>query len=98
MKRLLNLLSGFVIVALLSLPASGFANNGDGVEKKKTINKSYNVTSTDKLNIENSFGDVVIHTWDKNEIKVDIEIAANASTDERAQKILDEIAVTDSRS
>jgi hypothetical protein len=98
MKRHLNLLNTLVFITLLSLPAFSFAGNGDEVEKKKAINKSYTVTASDKLNIENSFGNVVINIWDKNEIKVDIDIAANGSTEERAQKILDEIEVTESRS
>jgi hypothetical protein len=91
-----NIILFFALLALV--PASVMAGNGgDLVEKKKTISKSYNVSAGDKLNIENSFGNVVINTWDKNEIKVDVEMAANASTDEKAQKILDAIEVTEGR-
>src|ERR1700733_6637635 len=99
MKRRLSLLNSILIISALTLPALSFAGNGNGdeVEKKKTISKSYTVTSGDKLNIENSFGNVVIHTWDKNEIKVDVEVAANASTEEKAQRMLDQIEVTENR-
>ncbi len=97
MKRRLNLLNSILVVTLLSVPVLSFAGNGDDVEKKKTISKSYTVTSGDKLNIENSFGNVVIHTWDKNEIKVDVEVAVNASTEEKAQRMLDQIEVTENR-
>ena len=38
---------------------------------------------------------MAISTWDKNEIQVDIEIGVNASTDEKAQQMMDEINVTD---
>ena len=38
--------------------------------KNKSINKSYNVSASDKLSIRNSFGSVEVHTWTKNEIKV----------------------------
>ena len=34
--------------------------------KTKSVNKSYNVSSSDKLNIQNSFGSVEVHTWNKN--------------------------------
>ena len=84
--------------SLFSMPLFSIAQNGGGVEKKKTINKSYQVTANDKLVIENSFGDVVINTWDKNEIQVDVEIGTEASTDEKAQRILDEIVVNEERS
>ncbi len=97
MKRPLSLLSTLALISLLAIPAMSFAGNGDEVEKKKTISKSYPVSVSDKLNIENSFGEVVITTWAKNEIKVDIEMTASAGSEERAQKILDEIGVTDKR-
>jgi len=98
MNKLTNLLNIFSLVAVLSLPALSYAGTDDGVEKKKNISKSYNVGSSDKLSIENSFGDVVINTWDKNEFKVDVEMYSKAKTEEEAQKILDKINVTESQS
>jgi len=95
MKKHIKLLR-LLILALVLIPAFSFAGDDD-VDKKKTISKSYTVTSTDKLSIENSFGNVVINTWDKNEIKVDIEISVKASSDQKAQEMLDEIEVTDTR-
>ncbi|HTS44245.1 MAG TPA: hypothetical protein VMH01_07595 [Puia sp.] len=96
MKKHINLLNA-LILALLSLPMLSFAGNGDDVDKKRTISKTYDVGKDDKLSIENSFGNVVINTWDKNQIKVDIEIGTKASTDEKAQDMMDEIEVSDSR-
>ena len=96
MKKHTNLFN-ILIFALALMPSLSFAGNKDDADKKKTISKSYTVTSSDKLSIENTFGDVVINTWDKNEIKVDIEIGANASSDEKAQEMLDEMEVKDSR-
>ena len=66
--------------------------------KKKSVNKSYNVSSSDKLNITNSFGRVEVHTWDKNEIKVDVDIETSATTDALAQSIIDGISVSDAQS
>ncbi|MEP7255406.1 MAG: hypothetical protein ABI666_06495, partial [Ferruginibacter sp.] len=65
--------------------------------KKKSVNKSYNVSASDKLNIQNSFGSVEVHVWDKNEIKVDVDIEVSANTDAYAQKMLDRISVTDEK-
>ena len=63
--------------------------------KKKAVNKSYNISSSDKLNIRNSFGMVEVHTWDKSEIKVDVDVEVTANSDAFAQKIIDRISVTD---
>ena len=78
-------------------------NNNDNKKKyefvkKKSVNKSYNVSSSDKLNIQNSFGSVEVKTWDRNEIKVDVEIEVSANTDAFAQKMLDRISVADEKS
>ncbi len=98
MKKHINPFKILALAAIIVLPAlSRAAGNEDGSEKKKTISKSYTVGATEKLKIENSFGDVVINTWDKNEFKIDIEMYAKAPSDERAQYMLDHIKVTDSR-
>jgi hypothetical protein len=90
--------AGALLALISALPLVSLAGNGDLIEKKKTISKSYSVTSSDKLSIENSFGNVVVTTWDKNEMKVDIEIGVKANTEERAQNMLDEIEVIDNQS
>ncbi len=86
------------LVAFLAVPLLSSASDGDLVQRRKSISKSYPVTGDDKLKIENSFGDVAVTTWDKNEIQVDIEIVVNASTDEKAQQMMDEISVSDGKS
>jgi hypothetical protein len=98
MKKHISLFNSIVLIACLSLPVLGIARNGEDIDKKKTISKSYTVTKEDKLEIENSFGNVVINTWDKNEIKVDVEIGAKANTEEKAQDMLDEIEVSNHQS
>ena len=65
--------------------------------KNKSVNKSYNVSSSDKLQIENSFGKVEVHTWNKNEVKVDVTIEVSANTAAFAQKVIDGISVDDSK-
>jgi hypothetical protein len=98
MTKRINPFKILILAAVISLPAlSRAAGNEEGAEKKKTISRSYTVTAKDKLQIENSFGDVVINTWDKNEMKIDIEMSASASTEERAQSLLDEISVRESK-
>ncbi|MGC4103130.1 DUF4097 family beta strand repeat-containing protein [Ferruginibacter sp.] len=67
-------------------------------EKSKTYSKSYNVSGSDKIVIDNKFGDVEVHTWAKNEIKVDVVIKASAKTEEWATSVLSDIEIEDSKS
>ena len=95
MKKHINPFKCLVLLVFALAPFLSMANTGDNVEKKRTISKSYTVGPDDRLSIENSFGNIVITTWDKNEIQVDIEIGVRANTDERAQQMMDQINVTD---
>ena len=95
MKKHINPFKLATILSFLLIPFLSIASDGDNVEKKKNISKSYTVSGDEKLSIENSFGDVAVSTWDKNEIRVEIEIGVNASTDEKAQQMMNEISVSD---
>ncbi|RXK58399.1 hypothetical protein ESA94_17320 [Lacibacter luteus] len=64
--------------------------------KERTVSKTYS-SSGATLNIENSFGDVTITTWNKNEIKVDVHIEASSSDKELAEKMFENLDVTDSK-
>ena len=95
MKR--RIITLFTLFTLAISPA--FAGNGDPlVEKTKTYTKTYPVSSSDKISLENQFGEMKITTWDKNEIRVDVRIEAKGGTEEIAQKILDNIYIEDSKS
>ncbi|HEX6430779.1 MAG TPA: hypothetical protein VF008_23970, partial [Niastella sp.] len=67
------------------------------VEKKKTYTKSYTVSNNDKISFNNQFGELKINIWDKNEVNVTVTITAEASTDEKAQAILDRISIEDGK-
>src|SRR5436189_2374844 len=62
--------------------------------KEKSTSRSY-TASGNKLSIDNSFGQVKFIAWDKNEIKVDIQIEASSNQENFAQKIFDAISVSD---
>jgi hypothetical protein len=95
MKKHINPFKCVALLVFALAPLLSMANTGDNVEKKRTISKSYTVGPDDRLSIENSFGNIVVTTWDKNEIQVDIEIGVHANSDDRAQRMMDQINVTD---
>jgi len=78
-------------------PRAGVQDAAYDVEKRKSIDKTFKVSRADMLNIENKFGKVHINTWDRNEVHVKVDIIARASSDSRAQEVLDNIKVTESR-
>ncbi|WP_233555628.1 DUF4097 domain-containing protein [Pontibacter oryzae] len=68
------------------------------VEKRKVIEKSFKVTSKDILSFENEWGKVHVNTWDKNEVQVRVDVIARAGTEAKAQEVLNNIKVVESRS
>lgn len=72
--------------------------NDDDAKKQKKYSKSYSISSKDHISLENQFGEMRIATWDKNEVKVDITITTQASTEEEATAILDRISIEDEQS
>ena len=96
--KLFNLVLPLMVMMQFSVYAQNDNDNSDKkyeFSKIKNINKSYTVSASDKLNIKNSFGKVEVHTWDKNEIKVDVNIEVSSNKEDLAQKILDGITVSD---
>ena len=62
-------------------------------EKQKSIDKSYTVSEATEIMFSNSFGKIHIETWDKNQVTVRIDIIVNASSESRAQELLNKISV-----
>jgi hypothetical protein len=98
MKAILKAYSISLLIATLASGTSALAGNDPMVEKKKTYSKSYSVNSSDKISLNSQFGEMRINAWDKNEVKVDVTITAEAGTDERAQQILNSINIEDGKS
>lgn len=73
------------------------AKDYGNIEKKKSVIKIYDVTSKDNLLLDNQFGQVKINLWDKNEVRIDISITANANNEDRAQQYLDGVEIEDKK-
>ena len=61
-------------------------------EVTKEYHKEY-TAGTKTLDISNKYGDVVIQSWDKDQIVIDVKVTVDMSNKERAQKFLDQIDV-----
>lgn len=66
-------------------------------KKNKTYTKSYNLSSSDKVSLNNQFGEMKLTTWDKNEIKVEVSITGKSDEEPRAQEIIDRISIADGK-
>jgi hypothetical protein len=74
-------------------PVVGYGSNEQdyqdtGTEMVKNYTKTYTADADDKLQIENSYGDVTVNTWNRNEFKIQVKITVNTSSD---------VTITDSK-
>lgn len=61
--------------------------------KEKKIKKEFKVSASSNLNIDNSYGNVDITTWDQNRVVIEVIIKTNGNDEEVVMKKLEEINV-----
>ncbi len=66
-------------------------------EKYKSYSKSYSIDGSAHLNLDNQYGKITVTTWDKREIRVDVQIKAESDGDSNTQKLLDAVNINDSK-
>jgi len=65
--------------------------------KYKNYSKSYPIDGNDRIKLSNQYGKITVNTWDKHEMKVDVQIKAEANDDGEAQKLLDGVQIRDGK-
>ncbi|MFT5437535.1 MAG: hypothetical protein ACI840_002189 [Ulvibacter sp.] len=84
----------FVIIFLLPILVLANHDKFNGkYTKEKTVKKEYTVNSDALLEIDNSFGNVDVLTWNENRTVIEVHIRANSNDEEKAQKRLDDITI-----
>jgi hypothetical protein len=67
-------------------------DQGDPV-RSRTVSKTFPVDNSDKLMLSNQYGSIEIKTWERKEIKVDVDIKAYAKNESDAQELLDQVTI-----
>lgn len=76
------------------IPILSFSNNDESsFVKQKVINKAYFVKPDAIINIDNSYGNIIITTWDEDKIELDILIKVSGDNEKWVNKRIDDIDV-----
>ncbi|MFD2584860.1 hypothetical protein ACFSR6_20355 [Pedobacter vanadiisoli] len=70
---------------------------GGDAERSKSFSKSFSVSNSDKVNLNNQYGAITIKTWDKKEVRVDVDIKAYSNSDNDVQRLLDGVNIEASK-
>ena len=101
-----TLLFNILILASLAMNFPGFKSSTETNEKaefinefdgkhtsQKKIRKEFRVSSNSFLNIDNSYGNVDIKTWDQNRVLIEVIIKTNGNDEEEVEEKLENIYV-----
>jgi len=77
------------ILSLLFLLLFSFIGNAQ--EAERIINKSYPLASNGNLSLSNSYGNMTLNHWDKDEVKIQITVTVEGGSQERAEELLENI-------
>jgi len=80
-----------------SISSGTVSEAGGDAERSKNFSKTFSVDNGDKIALNNQYGSIVIKTWDRKEVKVDIEIKAYSNSDNDVQKLIDEVSIDASK-
>ncbi|QEC51773.1 hypothetical protein EDD80_102336 [Anseongella ginsenosidimutans] len=89
MKNLPRIFKGSVLLAAILLAGAPLA-----LAQSKKFSKTYPASSGASLSINNQFGNVIIHTWNKNEVQADVSVVVNHGNERKAQELLDAINIS----
>jgi hypothetical protein len=71
--------------------------SGNQSLKVKNYSKSYPLDANDRIKLSNQYGKITVNTWDRHEVKVDIQIKAEARNDDDAQKLINGVQISDNK-
>lgn len=87
MKRILNYSCLLVLSALCSFSSQAAKDT----KLTKSISEKFKVTSNVNIDIDNKYGQVIITTWDKDSVVVNVEVTAYGKNNSDTQKNLNRV-------
>ena len=89
MKRKKLFLSSLLSILVL-VSTAGAKDRGD-TKLTKTVTRSFSVEKDGALSLENKYGPIVLSTWNKDSVSVEIEITAWGKNDKNVDKLIDRV-------
>lgn len=83
-----------IFIFLVLIPFVGFSNENDfNYSKQKNINKAYYVNSNATLLVDNSYGNVLVTTWNEDKIELDISIKVSGDNENWVNQRINDIDI-----
>ncbi len=101
MRNLVCKTWAILLVALFAYqPSFADFNSNPSTEKitakkefTRSIKKEFSISSDGNVGISNKYGKVDINTWGQNQVKIEVTITVNTSSESRAEAVFDRIGI-----
>lgn len=83
-----------ILVLLILIPIFGYSIENDfNYSKQKNINKAYYVNPDALLSIDNSYGNILVTTWNEDKIELDISIKVSGDNENWVNQRINDINI-----
>lgn len=69
------------------------ATSGNAQKTERTIEKTFPINPDGKLTLDNSYGNLTLNQWDKNEVHIRVNISVEGSDRDRQEDVLENISI-----
>lgn len=97
MKSKMKFICSLITLLLINISVTAFAIEGKWIEKKRTVIKAGRLERGTEVVVDNQYGDVNVHLWDKQEIKVEVVIKADAPSDKKAIEYIELVSIIEKK-
>lgn len=88
---MIRLLYNVVLFTALLLPFATQAETDEDMSRKER--RSFSTPGEISLELINKYGDIIIHTWDKDSVRAEVTITAHGKKDSGLRKMLDRVDI-----
>ncbi|MEL7146897.1 MAG: hypothetical protein AAFO69_11045, partial [Bacteroidota bacterium] len=82
-----------VLLSIVTISASLASVGKDDTRLTKNITKSFAVNDNVEVDITNKYGKVVVNAWDKDSVKISVDIIAYGKNDDAVDKLIKKVAI-----
>src|SRR5262245_2905464 len=93
MKKEIKIFNKIAFILFSFVLYSSKVKSEELIEKQKVEIRSYPLSPADKISLGNSYGEMKLMTWDKQEIRIVITMISKAATSQRAEELLAGIVI-----
>ncbi len=76
------------LIVLIFISTAGWSQ-----ERERRVNRTFEVSPSTKLRVDNQFGRIHINTWERSQIQIEVVVRAEMRNEEKSQDFIDQVEI-----